>query len=538
MFFNSYQFFIFFSVVVAVFFSMPQRFRWIFLLGASYFYYMVWNPKYAVLIMTTTLIVYGTALLMNGKTPGVKKFYVALSVVSNLLILFLFKYFNFFNATMKELFGGMGVPYDVPALKLLLPVGISFYTFQALSYTIDVYRGVREPERHLGLFALYVSFFPVILSGPIERSTTLLPQFYEKMEFDYQRVTDGLKLMAWGFFQKLVIADRLGHYVNVVYANPEAHAGLPLMLGTYLFVIQVYCDFSGYTDLAIGTAQVMGYRLLPNFRRPYFARSLADLWRRWHITLISWFRDYLYIPLGGNRVPPWRFYLNMIIVFTLSGLWHGAQWTFVIWGSLNGVFLIISRMTQGPRDRVREWIFGAIRRAPAPLFFFLAALPAAAALLGGAGPVDVGIGARIGAGAAALVFAGLGLLRTREPAYASFVDGAKTFWMVAATFHLFLMGAVFFRAKNVADAWYILTHFAGTNFGRLMLHFDPIQFSLMILLGFVLFAVHYIQETRGSIRKMIMTKPLAVRWALYALLGSSIVLLGVRGADQFIYFQF
>ncbi len=536
MLFNSWQFFVFFGVVVAVFFSMPQRYRWMLLLAASYFYYMFWNPKYALLIVTTTLVVYGTALMMHGKTARVKKLWLALSVMTNLSILFMFKYFNFFNSSMKGLFALLGVPYDVPALALLLPVGISFYTFQALGYTIDVYRGTREPERHLGYFALFVCFFPVILSGPIERSTTLLPQFFEKKEFDYQRITDGLKLMAWGFFQKLVIADRLGMYVGTVYNKPELHTGLPLLLGTYLFVIQVYCDFSGYTDLAIGTAQVMGYRLLPNFRRPYFASSLAELWRRWHITLISWFRDYLYIPLGGNRVPRWRFYLNMMIVFSLSGLWHGAQWTFVIWGSLNGVFLIISRMTHGPREWVRGKVFGALEGAPAALFF-VSALGAAALAVPG-GPVVAGAGARIGAGVLALLLGAIGVLRTRKAAYGRFISRARTFWMIAATFHLFVFGAVFFRARSVSDAWYILTHFTGTNVGRLTLHYDAIQFSLMLLLGVFLFAVHYVQETRGSIRDLIRTKPLAVRWTLYALLGGGILLLGVRGADQFIYFQF
>jgi alginate O-acetyltransferase complex protein AlgI len=538
MLFNSYKFVIFFIVVIGAFFAMPQRFRWLFLLAASYFYYMCWDPKYALLILTTTIIVYGTALLMHNRSARVKQLCVAFSAVSNLGILFLFKYFNFFNNSMKELFGAIGFPYGVPALNLLLPIGISFYTFQALSYTIDVYRGTRQPERHFGIFALYVSFFPVLLSGPIERSTTLLPQFYEEKKFDYSRVSDGLKLMAWGFFQKFVIADRLGQYVNVVYSDPQSFHGLPLLLGTYLFVVQVYCDFSGYTDIAIGSAQVMGFKLMPNFRRPYFASSLGELWRRWHITLISWFRDYLYIPLGGNRVPTWRRYLNMIIVFSLSGLWHGAQWTFVIWGSMNGVMLIISRMTQRARDWLRDRAFGGVARIPAAAYFTLAAALVALALLGGTTGIIRGAAPRIAAGVICVPFLVLGVIRTRDAVYASLVEYMKKLWMVFVTFHLFVLGAVFFRSKSVADAWYILTHFSGTNVGALKLNFDYIQMTMMLLLVAVLNVIHLIQERRGSIRDLIRKQPAWVRWVLYVCLCTGILMLGVRGSQQFIYFRF
>jgi D-alanyl-lipoteichoic acid acyltransferase DltB (MBOAT superfamily) len=538
MLFNSYQFAIFFIVVVGAFFVMPQRFRWLFLLVASYFYYMCWDPKYSLLILTTTIIVYGTALLMQGRSTSVKKMCVALSVVSNLSILFMFKYFNFFNNSLKDLFDAIGLPYGVPALSLLLPVGISFYTFQALSYTIDVYRGTRQPERHFGIFALYVSFFPVLLSGPIERSTTLLPQFYEEKKFDYGRVTDGMKLMAWGFFQKFVIADRLGQYVNVVYNDPQSFQGLPLLLGTYFFVVQVYCDFSGYTDIAIGSAQIMGFRLTPNFRRPYFASSLGELWRRWHISLISWFRDYLYIPLGGNRVSTWRRYLNMIIVFTLSGLWHGAQWTFVTWGSMNGVMLIISRMTQRGRDWLRDTVFGGIARIPAAAYFTLAAALAALALLGGTSGVARGAATTVAAGVAGILFLTLGVIRTRDALYASLINSIKKLWMVFITFHLFVLGAVFFRSKSIADAWYILTHFPGTNVGALKLNFDFIQMTLMVLVVAVLNVIHLIQERRGSIRSLIRTQPAWLRWVLYVCLCTGILMLGVRGSQQFIYFRF
>jgi alginate O-acetyltransferase complex protein AlgI len=537
MLFNSYTFAIFFVVVVTLFFTLPHRYRWALLLGSSYFYYMFWDPKYALLILATTVIVYVTALLMHGRPVIVKKLLVAFSILSNLGILFLFKYFNFFNQSMKDLFGLLGLSYNVPALNLLLPVGISFYTFMALSYTIDVYRGVKEPERNFGIFALYVSFFPILLSGPIERSTNLLPQFYEEQSFDYKRVTDGLKLMAWGFFQKFVIADRLGQYVNMVYGNPQSFNGLPLLAATYFFVIQVYCDFAGYTDVAIGTAQILGFKLKPNFKRPYFADTLGELWRRWHISLITWFRDYLYIPLGGNRVPKWRLYMNMIIVFSLSGLWHGAQWTFVIWGSLNGVLLILGRMTRTARDWMRNTIFAGIGKIPAAAYFVLgaAAVTAAAQLTTGKGRAPVFL---ILAAVFAAFMAGLGFLRTREELYGRTVASTKKLWMVVATYHLFALGAVFFRARTVGDAWYILTHFPGTNFKAVLASFDNIQLALMVIVILVINTVHYIEETRGSIREMIRTRPAWVRWTLYFLLCSSIVFLGYRGAGQFIYFRF
>ena len=569
MLFNSYTFAVFFIIVAALFFNLPQRYRWVLLLGASYFYYMFWDPKYAVLILATTFIVYATALMMHGKSVIVKKLLVAFSVVSNLGILVLFKYFDFFNQIVKDLLGIFGITYNFTSLKVLIPeylsflnplvrdlyslfgttsseptvtlflpvVGISFYTFMALSYTIDVYRGIKEPERHFGIFALYVSFFPILLSGPIERSTNLIPQFYREQSFDYDRVTDGLKLIAWGFFQKFVIADHVGQFVNKIFGNPQAFHGLPLLAGVYFFVVQVYCDFAGYTDIAIGTAQILGFNLKPNFRRPYFADTLGELWRRWHISLITWFRDYVYIPLGGNRVAKWRLYLNMIIVFSLSGLWHGAQWTFVIWGSMNGVMLIIGRITKKGRDWIRNSIFTGIEKIPAAAFFALGAAAVTAAALF-AIMKGKGIAVLVLAAVFAAVMSGIGVLRTKTELYGRAVAVGKKLWMVVATFHLFVLGAVFFRANSVRDAWYILTNFPGTNFMAIIKSFDVVQLALMVMVTLVINVVHYIQETRGSIREMIRTRPAWVRWSLYFMLCSSIVLLGYRGSGQFIYFRF
>ncbi len=538
MLFNTYQFFIFLVVVIGLFFALPHRFRWILMLGASYFYYMYWDPRYAILIFTTTVVVYGTALLMEGRPERTKKLLVAASVIINLSILATIKYFNFINSSLKDLFSLFGVGYTVPSLNILMPIGISFYTFQALSYTIDIYRGTRKPERHFGIFALYVSFFPVLLCGPIERSTTLLPQFYKEMEFDYDRVTDGLKLMAWGYFQKLVVADRLSLFISQVQANPKAFSGLPVLAAVYLYPIQVLCDFSGYTDMAIGVALIMGYKLTENFRRPFLAISLADMWRRWHISLISWFRDYLYIPLGGNRVPKWRQYLNLMIIFTVSGLWHGAQWTFVLWGSLNGLFIIISRMTEKPRGWVREHIFRGIDRVPAAMHFVLAAalvtavvaLPMVGIRLSAVGRVLSVIGG--------LAFLAAGIVRTKGEPYARFTAGLKKFWMMAATFHLFAYSGVFFGVRSVKDGLYMLTHaFAPTRNAAPLLD-DTIQFILMIAVVAVFMVIQYTQEYRGSIRALIRTRPAWVRMALYCLICFAILFFGVRGAAQFIYFRF
>jgi len=330
----------------------PARFRWTLLLAASYFFYMCWKPAYLVLILISTLVDYCVALPMaRTDSQFRRKAFLFLSLSANLGMLFSFKYFNFFNESLRQILHHFPISYDVPQLNVLLPVGISFYTFQTLSYTIEVYRGTQEPERHFGLFALYVSYFPQLVAGPIERPQNLLPQFHQRYNFDYDRVTDGLGLIVWGLFKKVVIADRLGLLVDNVYSQPDQFNGASLLIATVFFAYQIYCDFSGYSDIAIGCAQVMGHTLMTNFNRPYFAASIPDFWRRWHISLSSWFRDYLYIPLGGNRVPLHRLYLNLLIVFVVSGLWHGANWTFMAWGLLHGLYYVASKITHRFREK-------------------------------------------------------------------------------------------------------------------------------------------------------------------------------------------
>ena len=337
--FTSYPFIVFFAGVCITYFLVHPKYRWVLLLGASYFFYGTWNLAYLILIAVCTIGNYRAGIGIDTSQGRRRNVYFFIGLASSLGILFTFKYINFFNNILINVFGIFGQNPIFPDFPFLLPLGISFYTLQALGYTIDVFRGKREPEHHLGIFALYVSFFPQLLAGPIERSTSLLPQFREIKIFNAEDTAIGLRLILWGFFKKLVIADRLAVIVDTVYANPMAFDGPTLLMATYLFSIQIFCDFSAYTDIARGIARIMGFELMENFRRPYLAASVSDFWRRWHISLSSWFRDYLYIPLGGNRVARWRRHINLLIVFLVSGLWHGANWTFVLWGLLHGIYL-------------------------------------------------------------------------------------------------------------------------------------------------------------------------------------------------------
>lgn len=353
MLFNSFSFLLFFPVVTLLYFAVPHQARYLWLLVASYYFYMSWNPKYAVLIAASTVITYLSGILIgrevslpSGGSVWRKRLWVFLSMSSNLAILFFFKYFDFFIVNLNRVLESTGFALLDPSFDVILPVGISFYTFQALSYTMDVYRGQIYVEKNIFKYALFVSFFPQLVAGPIERSKNLLVQINKRHYFDWQRMIDGLLLMLWGFFLKLVIADRVAILVNTVYNEPGSYEGLTLVFATICFGIQIYCDFASYSVIAIGSAQVMGFSLMDNFRQPYFSRSIGEFWRRWHISLSTWFRDYLYIPLGGSRKGTARKYLNVMIVFIVSGLWHGANWTFVIWGFLHGAFQVIGQITR------------------------------------------------------------------------------------------------------------------------------------------------------------------------------------------------
>ena len=364
MLFNSLQFLLFFPAVTAVYFLLPHRVRYLWLLGTSYYFYMCWNPKYALLMGTSTLITFVSGLLIDrsnrleDKARGTrqKKLWVALSFTSNLAILYFFKYFDFSVANINAVLGLFNVAQLRPGFDVLLPVGISFYTFHALSYTMDVYRGEMRAEHNVAKYALFVSYFPQMVAGPIARSKQLLVQMSDRHTFEWPRVRDGLLLMLWGYFLKLVIADRVALLVNQVYNDYTAYSGASLVVATVFFAIQIYCDFASYSLLAIGSAQVMGFRLVENFNTPYFARSIGEFWRRWHMSLSTWFRDYLYIPLGGNRKGRWRKYFNVMVVFLVSGFWHGAAWTYIIWGGLNGGYQVVGEITKPLRDRLLAFL--------------------------------------------------------------------------------------------------------------------------------------------------------------------------------------
>lgn len=345
MLFNSLEYAVFLPLVFALYWILPHKFRWILLFISSYYFYMSWNVKYVALILFTTIISYVCSLLLE-KTENVKlkKAYITVTLCASLGVLFFFKYFNFFSNSICEVLNKMAIPLNPVTINVLLPVGISFYTFQTLSYVIDVYRGDVKPEHHFGKYATFISFFPQLVAGPIERTGNLLPQITKEHQFDYKKATYGLKLMAWGFFKKIAVADTLAIYVDQVYGNPEKYQGAVLVLVSMMFAIQIYCDFSGYSDIAIGTAKLFGIDLMKNFRSPYFSSGIKEFWSKWHISLSTWFKDYVYIPLGGNRKGEFRRSMNLIITFLVSGLWHGANWTYVIWGGIHGVSQVLENV--------------------------------------------------------------------------------------------------------------------------------------------------------------------------------------------------
>lgn len=347
MIFNSAEFLLFYPLVLLGYFLFPKKMKWPWLLAASYFFYMIWNPPLIFLILFTTAVSYISAILIEGsKKRFTRIFWLTATLVTSLGVLFFFKYFNFLAGSVTSVLNLIDGGERTLILNLILPVGISFYTFQTLSYVIDVYRGEIKAERHFGWYALFVSFFPQLVAGPIERPDNLLPQLKEEHKLDAENAWRGLQKMAIGFFKKIVVADLIASYVNAVYNDAQSATGWGVVIASVLFSVQIYCDFSGYTDIAIGCARIMGIRLMQNFDRPYRARSIKEFWARWHISLSTWFRDYLYIPLGGNRCSKARHYFNLFVVFFVSGLWHGANWTFVLWGTLHGVYQIVGAITK------------------------------------------------------------------------------------------------------------------------------------------------------------------------------------------------
>lgn len=362
MLFNSFEYLVFLPLVFILYWLLPNKMRWVLLFIASYYFYMSWNAKYVVLILFTTLVSYLAAIALE-KTQSIllKKLILTATLISSLGVLFFFKYFNFVSESVATVLSRLSIPCHPVTLNLLLPVGISFYTFQTLSYVIDVYRGMVKAEKHFGIYATFISFFPQLVAGPIERTNNLLPQIKKEHHFNYEKAMYGAKLMLWGYYKKLVVADVLAPYVDLVYANPKTYQGFDLLLAAVFFAVQIYCDFSAYSDIAIGTAKLLDIDLMTNFRSPYFSASIKEFWSRWHISLSTWFKDYVYIPLGGNRCSKLRHSFNLLVTFLVSGLWHGASWTFVVWGLIHGLAQVIEGVLAKPleafrRGKVRRWI--------------------------------------------------------------------------------------------------------------------------------------------------------------------------------------
>lgn len=481
MLFNSVEFIIFFIVVTAGYFAIPHKFRWFWLLTASCYFYMFFLSIYILILGFTIIIDYSAGILIENAVGNRRKSFLIMSLIANIGVLAIFKYYNFFIENINSLASSSFFPY----LSILLPIGLSFHTFQAMSYTIEIYRGNQKAEKHFGIYALYVMFYPQLVAGPIERPQNILHQFHTKHRFSYKNVTNGLKLMAWGMFKKVVVGDHLAIMVDKVYNNPTQYEGLPLIIATIFFAFQIYCDFSGYSDIALGSAEVMGFKLMQNFDRPYFSKTISEFWRRWHISLSTWFRDYLYIPLGGNRVPYFKQLFNLLIIFMISGLWHGASWNFIIWGGLHGILLVLARL----REK------------------YLPSLQLKATNI-----------------------------------------NTKTIHIVIV-FILVDFCWIFFRARTFADAKYIVTHlFHNISLNSLknidfirrnILLGESKQIFLVTISSLVLMEiVHYFQRNR-SMRDYFSNKNKWLRWGLYYLFISWILLFGAfEKQAQFIYFQF
>lgn len=436
------------------------------LLFASYYFYMNWEPAYALLLFASTIVTFFAALgIEHFEEKQRKKFCLVSCIVLNLSILFLFKYYNFLTSNIETFLQTSGWGIDIPKFGLLLPVGISFYTFQALGYSIDVYRGTTKVEHNFFTYALFVSFFPQLVAGPIERSNNLLPQFKEQHRLDYDMTMSGIRMMVWGYFMKLVLADRCGLYVDSIFNNVDKHNGGSYVIASLLFPFQIYGDFAGYSLIAIGVARILGFKLMENFHRPYFACTVGEFWHRWHISLSTWFKDYVYIPLGGNRVGHLQNYFNLLVTFVVSGIWHGANWTFFCWGTLHGILLCLEKA--------------------------------------------VGINKHI-------------------------YSGWKKCFHWAVTFIFVTLAWILFRANNLYDARMIITGIF-KNPGIPMV--ETANFIAIGLAMAVLLTKEFSDEYPWSIR-VAESRHWIIRHVYLILMISYIILFGVLGGDQFIYFQF
>jgi len=499
--FHSFRFLLFFPVVLAVYYGLGQRYRKIFLLVASYYFYMCFKPEYVIILAAATLADYflGRRIGASPMPSNTRRRWLILGLVHNIGMLAALKYLDFFNESIAALLKPLNLLYDVKVLRLAVPVGISYYTFKKVSYLIDVYRETLPPEKRLVDFALYVSFFPGIMSGPIDRAGKLIPQFSEKAGFEYPRITGGLKLIAWGLFKKLVIADRLALFVNRVYDHPHQFEGVSLLAATLYFSIQIYCDFSGYTDMALGLGKLLGLELTENFDRPYFARSIGEFWKRWHISLSTWLMDYLFLPIAYSvsrkiknprllkiKAETWAYMMGIMLTFLLCGLWHGARWTYVIWGAIHGGYLAVSFAGKKMRRKLIKKLHFR-RNAIVP-----------------------------------------DILRS------------------LATFGMVTFAWIFFRAGSLSDAGYIVTRiFSGWSEALSLsglinaVHFGLLKKELAVaaVSVFILLLVHLLRKQDTFEQWLAKQAPLA-RWGFYLVLILWILTFGESGTGNFIYFNF
>lgn len=499
MLFNSLDFLAFLALVLGLYFSTPHRYRWAVLLGASYYFYGCWKVEYLLLIAASTGVDYLAALQMEkASSKARRQTWLFVSIGSNLGILFGFKYLSFVNDSLRAAFNTVNIFYEVPSFDLLLPIGISYYTLQTLGYSIDVYRGERTAERHLGRFALYVSFFPQLLAGPIERAGKLLPQLGRPHAFTWSRAREGVLLIAWGFFKKLVIADRLAVYVDQVYGAPGAFGGPVLLIASYLFAYQLYCDFSGYTDIAIGTARIMGIDLSENFRRPFAAKSFRDFWQRWHITLTHWMTRYVYLPLARRAASRAGRYAAVMMVFFLIGLWHGAAWHFVALGIYLALVVMSQMLWQDATKRLAGRLWQPAR--------------------------------------ARVYQAGFGLFQSRA---------LRTTLRTVAVFNVIVIGAFWFRIDSLQDAALYIQHlfdpesYSLTAFwaARRLPGFDFYQMGVALLSIALLEVVQWLHAGRSVFDRMA-AQPAYIRWLIYTVLVLGTLMLGTFERQPFIYFQF
>ena len=480
MLFNSLTFIIFLAVVLVLYYTLPQKLKWIMLLIASCIFYMGWRAELIILIVISTLSNWLLARLIYDK-PEKKKVFLIISLIINFGLLFVFKYMVFINHSFMWLYNYLGWTYPIKDFDIVLPMGISFYTFQAASYTIDVFYGKYKPEKNYFKLALFIMFFPQLVAGPIERADRLLGQLFTKHKLELANISQGSKLMLMGYFKKIVIADRASVLVDAIYNSPQEYKGLPLVVATLFFTVQIYCDFSGYTDIARGVAKLMGIELMINFDRPYFSKNIKEFWRRWHISLSSWLRDYIYIPLGGSRCSLIKKYRNIIITFLASGLWHGANWTFVLWGGLHGLYQVIgdlkNKIIPIKRDIFVLNIFRVI------ICFVLVAF--------------------------AWIFF-----------RANTISDA-----------IYIIKNIFAGWENVSDLQYLYVTF--NNMGLKL--FEIVILSIAIL--FLIFTE--VISFKYDIHKLLNKGPFIFRFVYYYILACFILMMGVfAGGGQFIYFQF